>query len=65
MFFVRYEFGGPPGVIAMMLGFPVLMYYLWICLWFYDGQIIYPTTVNEFRPFLMTMWGHVKEVRDG
>lgn len=34
---VHYEFGGPPGVLAMMLLFPVLMVYLWICVEFYGG----------------------------
>ena len=28
---IEYEFGGPIGVTAMMLGFPALMYYMWIC----------------------------------
>lgn len=59
----RYEFGGPWGVAAMMTGFPLLMYYLWICLWFYDGTLVYPTSVDGIQPFLWKMWEHVRDVR--
>ncbi|KAG8712388.1 C-24(28) sterol reductase [Ceratobasidium sp. 394] len=38
-----YEFGGPVGVTAMIFDFPVLMYYLWACLWLYDGQLVHPS----------------------
>lgn len=58
-----YEFGGPIGVTAMIFGFPVLMYYLWICLWFYDGQLVHPTSVGDISPFIDRMWGHVVKVR--
>ena len=57
-----YEFGGPLGVTAMMTGFPVLMYYLWICLWFYDGKLVYPTSVDDITPFFWRMWEHVRVV---
>ncbi|KAJ7577037.1 ERG4 ERG24 ergosterol biosynthesis protein [Mycena floridula] len=55
----RYEFGGPWGVLAIMTGFPVLMYYLWICLWFYDGKLVSPDSVDDIKPFLWRMWAHV------
>ncbi|KAF8630129.1 hypothetical protein AX15_003085 [Amanita polypyramis BW_CC] len=55
-----FEFGGPWGVVAIMSGFPVLMYYLWICLWFYDGKLVFPTSANDFVPFLSRMWDHVR-----
>ncbi|KAL7008762.1 C-24(28) sterol reductase [Cystobasidiomycetes sp. EMM_F5] len=42
-----YEFGGPVGVSAMMICSPLLMYYLWGCLVFYDGKLIIP---KSFRP---------------
>ncbi len=45
-----------------MTGFPVLMYYLWICLWFYDGKLVHPTSVEDFKPFLLRMWDHVRVV---
>lgn len=57
-----YEFGGPVGVTAMMIGFPILMYYLWICCWFYDGQIVYPNSLEDIPKFLSQMWEHVRVV---
>ncbi|KAI0666820.1 ERG4/ERG24 ergosterol biosynthesis protein [Trametes maxima] len=57
---VEYEFGGPWGVFAIMTGFPVLMYYLWICLVFYDGRLTHPTSVDDIQPFLWRMWEHIR-----
>ena len=45
-----------------MIGFPILMYYLWICLWFYDGKLVVPTSVDDIVPFLHRMWVHVRDV---
>jgi len=45
-----------------MTGFPLLMYYLWICLWFYDGKLVYPDSVDDIKPFLFRMWEHVRQV---
>ena len=59
---LRYEFGGPLGVTAMMVGFPILMYYLWICLVFYDGQLVFPHSVDDIVPFLGRMWEHIRVV---
>ena len=58
-----YEFGGPWGVFAIMTGFPVLMYYLWACLWFYDGRLVYPHSLFEVKPLFVEIWGHIKTVR--
>ncbi|KIK54331.1 hypothetical protein GYMLUDRAFT_48874 [Collybiopsis luxurians FD-317 M1] len=58
---VSYEFGGPWGVFAIMTGFPILMYYLWICLWFYEGQLVHPTSLDDVQPFLWIMWAHIRE----
>jgi delta24(24(1))-sterol reductase len=58
----RYEFGGPWGVVAIMTGFPVLMYYFWICLWFYDGKLVHPSSLEDIQPFLLRMWGHIRDV---
>jgi delta24(24(1))-sterol reductase len=33
------EFGGAIGVSMMMIGFPILMYYMWIGATFYDGGV--------------------------
>ena len=57
-----YEFGGPWGVFAIMTGFPVLMYYLWACLWFYDGRLVYPHSLAEAKPLFLEIWGHIKRV---
>lgn len=46
----------------MMIGFPILMYYLWICLWFYDGQLVGPNSLDDIQPFLQRMWVHVRDV---
>ncbi|GAA5980919.1 hypothetical protein JCM5350_004765 [Sporobolomyces pararoseus] len=37
------EFGGAPGTLAMMIGFPLLFYYLYVCLFFNDAQFALPT----------------------
>ena len=58
-----YEFGGPWGVFAIMTGFPVLMYYLWACLWFYDGKLVYPHSLSEALPLFLEIWGHITTVR--
>ncbi|WVF70772.1 hypothetical protein IAT40_005566 [Kwoniella sp. CBS 6097] len=55
----EYEFGGPVGVVAMMVGFPLLMYYLWICLWFYRGKFVYPDSVDDIGPFFQRMGQHI------
>lgn len=34
-----YEFGGSWGVSAMMIGFPLLMWYMWIGATYYDGHL--------------------------
>lgn len=58
----RYEFGGPFGVVAIMTGFPILMYYFWICLVFYDGNLVHPTSAGDLKPFLWRMWEHIRTV---
>lgn len=44
-----WEFGGPWGVVAMMAGFPCLMYYLWICLWFEGGKLVRPSDLLSWN----------------
>ncbi|GAC76456.1 sterol reductase [Moesziomyces antarcticus T-34] len=56
-----WEFGGPWGVTAMMTLFPLLMYYLWICLWFYDGKLVVPNSLDDIWPFLQRMGAHVRD----
>ncbi|KAI5451036.1 C-24(28) sterol reductase [Naganishia albida] len=60
-----WEFGGPVGVSLMMLGFPVMMYYLWICLWHYHGAFARPASLSwdgkgGVREWAGVMWGYVQ-----
>jgi Ergosterol biosynthesis ERG4/ERG24 family len=47
----EYEFGGPFGVTAMMVGFPILMWYMWLGATYYDGQFPLPKEGQEFSEF--------------
>ncbi|KKY23817.1 putative c-24 sterol reductase [Phaeomoniella chlamydospora] len=51
----HYEFGGSWGVSAMMIGFPLLMYYMWIGATYYDGKIPLPKAEQTFVDFLKDM----------
>lgn len=45
------EFGGSFGTLAIIIGSPLLMYYLWIGATYYDGQFPVPEkgqTLGEF-----------------
>ncbi|CAB4256737.1 similar to Saccharomyces cerevisiae YGL012W ERG4 C-24(28) sterol reductase, catalyzes the final step in ergosterol biosynthesis [Maudiozyma barnettii] len=53
---IEYEFGGVPGVIGMLIGFPALMYYMWICAEFYDGQIALPKANETWSHFISTLY---------
>ncbi|ORY88724.1 ergosterol biosynthesis ERG4/ERG24 [Leucosporidium creatinivorum] len=63
----EYEFGGPLGVAAMMTFFPALFYYLYVCLFFYDGKFATPQDVSTFSgpggwvDFASTIVGLVRE----
>ncbi|KAI7864515.1 ergosterol biosynthesis ERG4/ERG24 [Spinellus fusiger] len=52
---IVYEFGGPVGVCAMMLGFPSLMYYFWVCLEYHQGKLIFPAelTLEGIKSFIL------------
>ncbi|RYN16431.1 Delta(24(24(1)))-sterol reductase [Alternaria tenuissima] len=50
------EFGGPLGMLAMMLGFPLLMYFMWAGAVFYDGQIPRPAQNESFAAFAQHLW---------
>lgn len=61
---IVYEFGGPVGVTAMMLGFPSLMYYFWVCLEYHQGKLIYPSSLlslTAWQEFLVQdIWAQIK-----
>jgi delta24(24(1))-sterol reductase len=54
------EFGGPLGMLAMMVGFPLLMYFMWIGAVFYDGQIPKPGKNESFTTFMQYLWFLIK-----
>ena len=58
----KFEFGGDFGTLAMMIIFPVLMYYLWICSTFYGGALEWKKGSETWLAFLDRMVGHVTNV---
>ncbi|ODV64425.1 delta(24(24(1)))-sterol reductase [Ascoidea rubescens DSM 1968] len=53
---VDYEFGGPAGVIGMCIGFPLLMWYMWISAEFYKGAPAWPAKDETFPQFLKHLY---------
>ena len=51
----RYEFGGSLGVSAIMIGFPLLMYYMWIGATYYNGKFPTPAVDESFSDFFRRM----------
>lgn len=51
----EYEFGGPAGAIGMMIGFPLLMYYMWISQKFYGGAAAWPVENQSFAEFFIQL----------
>ncbi|ORY19711.1 hypothetical protein BCR34DRAFT_620737 [Clohesyomyces aquaticus] len=56
----RFEFGGSLGVSAMMIGFPALMYYMWIGATFYGGKFPTPADDQSYVEFFQHLWNIVK-----
>lgn len=56
----KHEFGGPLGMSTMMVGFPLLMYFMWIGAVFYDGQIPRAAKDESFFAFLDHLWFLIK-----
>jgi Delta24(24(1))-sterol reductase len=52
----HFEFGGSPGVTAIMIGFPLLMYYMWIGATYYDGLPPRPRNGESLAHFFQTMF---------
>ncbi|KAJ1619181.1 hypothetical protein T492DRAFT_848742 [Pavlovales sp. CCMP2436] len=55
------EFGGPWGVLGIMIFSHFLIYYCWICLTYYDAGVAYPTGFADVLPFCGRMIGHIYE----
>ena len=52
----HFEFGGSWGVTAIMIGFPLLMYYMWIGATYYDGNFPAPRDGESQADFLRGMF---------
>ena len=57
----HFEFGGSLGVSMMMIGFPLIMYYMWIGATYYDGHFPLPANDESISQFLRTMANLVYE----
>ncbi|KAJ5247420.1 ERG4/ERG24 ergosterol biosynthesis protein [Penicillium chermesinum] len=54
----HFEFGGSLGCLALMIGFPLLMFYMWIGATYYDGKLPLPEpgqTWSAFGSHLVTL----------
>ncbi|KAK5987018.1 Delta(24(24(1)))-sterol reductase [Cladobotryum mycophilum] len=47
----EFEFGGSLGTLALMIGFPLLMYYMWIGAAYYDGKLPLPQAGQSLTDF--------------
>lgn len=58
----QYEFGGPWGVLGLMIFFPCMMYYFFICLWCYDGKLSRPSSLypSDVLFWASDFWDMVK-----
>lgn len=54
-----WEFGGPWGALAIMVGSHLLVYYLWISSAYYHGAAVHPTSFTDVGPFLARMGHHI------
>ncbi|KAI9670123.1 MAG: C-24(28) sterol reductase [Caeruleum heppii] len=57
----HFEFGGSVGVTVMMIGFPLLMYYMWLGATYYDGHLPLPAKGQTVGDFGRQMWRQVYE----
>lgn len=57
----EWEFGGPWGVLGIMVFSHFLVYYCWICLTYYEGGVAYPSGLSDVLPFVRRMCGHIAE----
>ena len=57
----HFEFGGSPGVLAMMIGFPLLMWYMWLGATYYDGHLPLPAKDQSLGDFFRQLGDLVYE----
>lgn len=53
---IEWEFGGPVGALGMMVGFPLLMVYMWLLAQFYGGQPAWPVDGQSWEDFGLDLW---------
>jgi delta24(24(1))-sterol reductase len=51
----EFEFGGSFGAASLMIGFPLLMWYMWIGATYYDGQFPMPKADQTWKSFVVDM----------
>lgn len=47
----EFEFGGSLGAASLMVGFPLLMWYMWVGATYYDGQFPMPEADQTWGDF--------------
>jgi len=47
----EFEFGGSIGVLCLMTGFPIIMWYMWIGATYYDGKLPLPEDGQSWSDF--------------
>lgn len=57
----EYEFGGPVGAAGMMIGFPLLMYYMWISAQFYEGKPAWPADDQTWGQFIGQLYQYFSD----
>ncbi|MDE2701856.1 MAG: delta(24(24(1)))-sterol reductase [Chloroflexota bacterium] len=53
------EFGGAPGVVAIVTLSHALLLYLWIAWRFYDGALFFPSGLGDVGPYLGRIWEQI------
>ncbi|KAJ1677431.1 C-24(28) sterol reductase, partial [Spiromyces aspiralis] len=56
-----YEFGGPLGCLAILIGIPLLMGYSWVCLQTNGGHFLIPDLSDPIGWFVERVWGSYVE----
>jgi hypothetical protein len=58
----HFGFGGTFGTAAMMLVFPILMHYLWVCSTFYGGSLQFKRGSETWLAFVDRIVAHITKV---
>jgi delta24(24(1))-sterol reductase len=58
---IEYEFGGPLGNLSMMIGFPLLMWYMFACYKYNDSQFLWLNEGETLVDFVNRIYGYCYE----